>query len=98
MPRLWRGEVGHVMAHLYILKNDNNKYYIGITEVEVTTRLVRHNRGDVKSTKTGRPWYVIHIEDFVSMNEARKREKQIKSWKSGNAFKKLICGQGCGIV
>ena len=86
------------MAHLYILKNNYNKYYIGITEIGVAGRLKRHNNGDVKSTKTNSPWYVIRVENFASMSEARKGEKQIKSWKNGNAFKKLICDQGWEIV
>lgn len=86
------------MAHLYILKNDKNKYYVGITELEISVRLSRHNKGGVKSTKTGTPWNIIHIEKFNSMGEAREREKRIKSWKGGNAFKKLIYDQSCGIV
>ena len=65
---------------------------MGITEIEVTERLTRHNQGDVKSTKLGKPWHIIHKEVFVSMAEAREREKQVKSWKGGSAFKKLICG------
>ena len=86
------------MAYLYILKNSGNKYYTGITEVEVEDRLMRHNKGDVKSTKLSKPWHVVYVENFTSMAKAREREKQIKSWKGGNAFKKLICDQGCGIV
>jgi len=78
------------MAHLYILKNNAGKYYVGITETEVAKRLTRHNKGDVISTKVGRPWSMVHTEFFVSMLEARKREKQIKSWKGGNALKKLL--------
>ena len=78
------------MAFLYILKNIDNKYYVGITETMVKDRLMRHNKGDVKSTKLDKPWHIIYVENFISMVEARKREKQIKSWKGGNAFKKLI--------
>lgn len=78
------------MVHLYILKNGRNKYYTGITELDVSSRLNRHNKGDVKSIKIDRPWQIVHIENFISMIKARKREKQIKSWKGGNAFKKLF--------
>ena len=78
------------MAFLYILKNKKNKHYIGITEIPANERLDRHNNGDVKSTKFGRPWEIIHLESYDSMPNARVREKQIKSWKGGNAFKKLI--------
>lgn len=78
------------MAFLYILKNIDNKYYVGITDTTTEDRLIRHNKGDVKSTKLNRPWHVIYTEKFISMTEARKREKQIKSYKGGNAFKKLV--------
>ena len=78
------------MAFLYVLKNSMGKFYVGITELNAEERLVRHNRGDVKSTKSGRPWKIVHTENFTSMLEARVREEQIKSWKGGNAFKKLI--------
>jgi len=78
------------MAYVYILKNKDRKHYIGITEFEISERLKKHNNGGVESTKTGKPWKVIYTENFDSMSKAREREKQIKSWKGGNAFKKLI--------
>jgi predicted GIY-YIG superfamily endonuclease len=33
------------------------------------------------------------FEEFSNRSEALKREKQIKNWKGGEAFKKLIAGQ-----
>ena len=78
------------MSFVYILKNNKEKYYIGITNLLVEERLQRHNKGDVKSTKLSRPWKICYIEEFDSLEKARAREKQIKSWHSGNAFKKLI--------
>ena len=50
----------------------------------------RHNKGDVLSTKLGKPWKLIYFEEYKDYKEARCREKQIKSWKGGNAFKKLL--------
>ena len=79
------------MAFLYIIKNEHNKYYVGITELPVLERLQRHNKGDVRSTKSGKPWKIVHTESYVNMREARAREKQVKSWKGGNMFKKLVC-------
>ncbi len=49
-----------------------------------------HNLGKVKSTKFYKPWKVIYTETFNTKPEAYKREQQIKSYKSGEAFKKLI--------
>ncbi|MFA4937142.1 MAG: GIY-YIG nuclease family protein [Patescibacteria group bacterium] len=74
----------------YILQSQTNqKYYIGHTE-NLEQRLSRHNKGLVRSTKSGIPWRVIYIEKFNSKSEAYKRELQIKSYKGGEAFKKLI--------
>ena len=78
------------MPYLYILKNRFSQHYIGITALNPNQRLQRHNKGDVYSTKLRRPWKLINIESFKTLQEARKREKQIKSWKGGNAFRKFI--------
>ena len=75
---------------LYIINNQNCKFYIGITQLLPEVRLIRHNRGDVKSTTSGIPWELIYYEPYNSYKAARIREKQIKSWHSGNAFRKLI--------
>ena len=37
-------------------------------------------------------WKVIYKEEFQTASEAKLREKIIKSYKGGNAFKKLIAG------
>lgn len=78
------------MFYVYILKSKScGRYYIGHTE-DVDKRLERHNNGLVTSTKHYIPWEIIHIENFQARTEAHKREVQIKSYKGGNAFKKLI--------
>lgn len=83
------------MVSLYILKNTNDKYYVGITSLKVNLRLIRHNNGDVISTKYHRPWEIVYTEEFDDYKSARMREKQIKNWHGGNAFKKLI-GRAAG--
>ncbi|MFA4819115.1 MAG: GIY-YIG nuclease family protein [Patescibacteria group bacterium] len=78
------------MYTVYILQNQlNRKYYVGHTE-NLKQRLMRHNKGLVRSTKNGVPWAVIYTEKFSSKSGAYKRELQIKSYKGGKAFKKLI--------
>ena len=75
---------------VYILKSQvKERYYIGHTK-DLEVRLADHNRGKVKSTKAYMPWFVIYTEDHKSKSEAFKREMQIKKYKSGEAFKKLI--------
>ena len=63
---------------------------MGITSLLPSIRLIKHNKGDVKSTRHGRPWKIIYVEEYDSYISARRREKQIKSWHGGNALKKLI--------
>ncbi len=75
---------------MYILKNQQQKFYIGITKLDPVVRLKRHNKGDIYSTKLGKPWKLFYTELFDSYINARIREKQIKSWHGGNSFRKLI--------
>ncbi|MBP9771823.1 MAG: GIY-YIG nuclease family protein [Candidatus Pacebacteria bacterium] len=78
------------MFFVYILQSEQTRrYYIGHTG-DVQKRLTRHNKGRVHSTKHGSPWKVVRIEKVTSKNEAIRREREIKSYKSGIKFKKLI--------
>lgn len=61
----------------------------GQTE-NISARLAQHNRGAVRSTKAGLPCRLIYNETFETRHDAFRRERQIKSYKSGEAFKKLI--------
>ena len=57
---------------------------------DVYARLEYHNRGKNKSTKYGRPWKIIYYEDYEDKKSAWLRERQIKRYKNGEAFKKLV--------
>jgi putative endonuclease len=58
--------------------------------VKIEERLKFHNAGKVKSTKKDRPWTVVYREGFTILRGARKRELQIKRWKSRKAIERLI--------
>ncbi len=76
--------------YVYILQSiKDNKYYIGETH-DVNARLLFHNSGKQRSTKNRIPFKIILVENFESRSSALTREKQIKRWKGGNAFKTLI--------
>ena len=78
------------MFYVYILKSlKTSKYYAGCTE-NLEKRLNRHNSGQVTSTSTERPWTIIYSETFPELISARKREAQIKRWKSREAIERLI--------
>ena len=74
----------------YILQSQaNDHHYIGHTK-DIVIRHQRHNNGMVRSTKSARPWHIVYIENFQTKNEAYRRELEIKSYKGGQAFKKLL--------
>ena len=79
------------MSHfVYILQSlKDGRYYVGETS-DVNARLLFHNAGKQRSTKSRIPFRLIHVEEYATREEALKRERQIKSWKGGMAFKKLI--------
>ena len=76
--------------HVYILQSlKDGKYYIGSTS-DVESRLRFHNSGLQRSTRKRIPFRLIHTEQLPDKTTALAREKQIKSYKGGEAFKKLI--------
>ena len=78
--------------YVYILQSlKDNRYYIGETN-NTEQRLLFHNSGKQRSTRNRIPFRLILVEEYINRNEALKREKQIKSWKGGQAFEKLIKG------
>lgn len=78
------------MFFVYIIKSKKNaKYYTGFTS-DLKKRLKYHNAEKNKSTRQGVPWELIRQEYFNTKKEAWLRERQIKNYKGGEAFKKLI--------
>ena len=78
------------MYFVYISKRINfNRYYIGSTE-DIKRRLLHHSSGKIKSTKAYKPWEIVYSESYNTRSEAFKKEKQIKSYKGGVVFKKLL--------
>ncbi|MBI5700354.1 GIY-YIG nuclease family protein [Candidatus Saganbacteria bacterium] len=78
------------MFYIYILENDVNKHYIGYTSKDPIERLEEHNRSKGNWTRYKGPWKLVYQESFLTKEEASRREKQIKNYKGGQAFKKLV--------
>jgi len=79
---------------VYVLKSlKDGKYYIGYTS-NLERRLEEHNSGKQRSTKHRAPFELVHYEVFHSKSDAIKREKQLKSYKGGEAFKRLLENRG----
>ena len=84
------GTNGQDMSYfLYILQSQSGDYYIGTTH-NLKRRITYHNAGKVRSTKGKRPWKMLYSEKFDTLSGARKRELQIKNWKSRAAIERLI--------
>lgn len=78
------------MVWVYILQSKLDQgFYLGITK-DIENRLKKHNFGKVRSTKNRRPFEVVYTEMCENYEKARNREIEIKSYKGGNEFRKLI--------
>jgi len=78
------------MWNVYILKSlKDNKHYIGCTN-DLERRMSEHNSGYNVSTRSRLPLELVYFESFEESEIAFAREKQIKSYKGGNAFIKLL--------
>ena len=83
---------------VYILQSTKTKsYYIGITK-NLENRLSKHNRGEVLSTKSKRPWVVMHQEWYEKNSDAYKRERYLKSLKKRRALENLFMPSSSSLV
>lgn len=79
--------VSMIMYHVYLLKSQkNNSLYIGYTK-NMERRLKEHNAGLVEYTKKYLPWTLIYYESYISLEDAKKREKSLKYF--GKAYSQL---------
>jgi len=70
------------MAFVYIIYSTKiNKYYVGAC-TKLERRLYEHNIGHSSFTSTGIPWELKYTEEFETLQEAKKRETEIKSKKT----------------
>lgn len=78
------------MYFVYILKSEkDNGHYISHTS-NLKKRLKEHNSGKTRSLRHRVPLRLVHSEVFKVKCEAKDRERQIKSYKGGKAFLKLL--------
>lgn len=78
------------MCWFYILKSaTNGKYYTGSTN-NLQNRLKQHKRGHTRTTRVLEAYDLVYSEEYDNIIAARKREKQIKSYKSRRYIEWLI--------
>ena len=67
------------MYHTYVLRSEkDSRLYTGSTN-DLRKRLSEHNRGRVTSTKGRGPFELIYYEASLNEQDARAREKYLKT-------------------
>ena len=79
------------MAWVYILRCADASLYVGHTH-DLDARERTHNEGRGGSYTAGRrPVRVVYSESMQSLEDARRRERQLKRW-SGRKKEALVAG------
>jgi len=74
----------------YVLLSDQDgRFYIGSTG-DLRARLRKHNSGAVPSTAYRRPLRLIYYEGCLSTDDARRRERYLKSGRGGRYLKQRL--------
>ena len=77
-------------AAFYILYSAKlDKYYSGSC-VNLKSRFRDHNAGNSTYTSSGTPWELKYYEFYPSLQDARKREREVKRMKSRKYIEALI--------
>ncbi len=63
--------------------------YVGYTD-DIKERLKRHNGGFNLSTKSHRPWVLIHYEAYRNERDAKRREKYLKTSQGSRLLKRML--------
>ena len=67
-------------AYMYILKCNDNTYYIGSTK-NLEYRIEQHNNGEGSEyTKHRLPVKLVYFEECLNIKDAFLREKQVQGW------------------
>jgi len=78
------------MYYVYSLKSNKKKYiYVGLTNNHLR-RIQQHQDGREKTTNPYRPFSTILVEKYDTRQEARNREKYLKSGVGKEFLKKII--------
>ncbi len=75
---------------VYLLQSKlNDKMYVGYTS-NIKKRLMEHNSGLNFSTKSDRPWNLIFFEGYLNIDDAKRREKYLKTNQGARLIKRMI--------
>ena len=78
------------MKYSYVLLSEKDgEFYIGSTG-DLRERLRQHNKGQVRSTDYRRPLRLIYYEGCLSADDARRRERYLKTGRGGRYLKQRL--------
>jgi putative endonuclease len=76
--------------YVYVLQSlKNPSLYIGYTH-DLRKRLEKHNRRLNFSTKSGAPWKLIFYEAYINEEDAKRREKYLKTSQGSRLLKRML--------
>jgi len=77
------------MHYVYVLQSKNKSLYIGYTN-NIRRRILEHNRQENFSTKPYAPWKLIFFEGYLEENDAKRREKYLKTNQGSRLLKRML--------
>ena len=79
-----------MFLYVYVLQSlKNDMLYIGYTN-DLKRRLEEHNRKRNFSTKSYVPWQLIHFEAYRNEEDAKRREKYLKTSQGSRLLKRML--------
>lgn len=76
--------------YVYILQSLKDKsFYIGYTS-DLKNRVEEHNNGESLATRPFKPYRLIFYEAFLSREDAKNRERYLKSGYGRRTIKKML--------
>ena len=76
--------------YIYTLKSEkDDSLYIGYAH-NLKERIEKHNRGLVTSTKNKTPWKCIYFEACLNKEDAKRREKYLKTNQGSRLLKRRL--------
>lgn len=78
------------MFYTYVLQSlKNRSLYVGYTN-DLKVRFVQHNHGLNRSTRPYRPWKLIHYEACLDEEDAKRRERYLKTTQGQRLLKRRL--------
>lgn len=83
-------ELSVVFCYVYVLyASRSDIFYVGFTH-NLKKRFAEHNKGLNFSTQFRKPWALLYYEAHTNENDARRREKYLKTSAGSQALHKML--------